>query len=123
MNHPGRSLVLLFLFLLAATAVQARQKTYRIGYILSTRSQLGAAGKAFADEVARRTGGKIKIEQQPNAALVGEVEMLNGLELGTVDFAFITGAALPNIIPEVGVFNIPFHILVEQIVGSSPLHR
>ncbi|MDR3569672.1 MAG: DctP family TRAP transporter solute-binding subunit [Syntrophobacteraceae bacterium] len=108
MNHLLRSLVFLSVFLLTATDVQVRQKTYRFGYILSTQSQLGAGAKAFADEVARRTGGEIKIEQQPNAALGGEVEMLNGLELGTVDFAFITGAALPNIIPEMGVFDIPF---------------
>ena len=123
MNHLGRSLVFLFLFLLAAMEVQAQQKTYRIGYILSTQSQLGAGAIAFAGEVARRTGGKIKIEQQPNAALGGEVEMLNGLQLGTVDFAFITGAPLPNIIPEIGVFNIPFlfrDILHAQAVLDSP---
>ncbi|MGO9530371.1 MAG: DctP family TRAP transporter solute-binding subunit [Syntrophobacteraceae bacterium] len=131
MNYLGRSLVLLFLFLLVAPAAQAQQKTYRIGYILSTESQLGAGGIAFADEVAKRTGGKINIEQQPNAALGGEVEMLKGLQLGTVDFAFITGAPLPNIIPEIGVFNIPFlfrdikhaHAVLDSPLGLSYLEK
>jgi TRAP-type C4-dicarboxylate transport system substrate-binding protein len=34
--------------------------------------------------------------------------MLKGVQLGTIDLAFITGAPLPNIIPDVGIFNIPF---------------
>ncbi|MGA2226670.1 MAG: DctP family TRAP transporter solute-binding subunit [Syntrophobacteraceae bacterium] len=131
MNYLGRSLVLLFLFLLVAPAAQSQQKTYRIGYILSTESQLGAGAIAFADEVAKRTGGKINIEQQPNAALGGEVEMLKGLQLGTVDFAFITGAPLPNIIPEIGVFNIPFlfrdikhaHAVLDSPLGLSYLEK
>lgn len=131
MNQLGRSLIFLVLFLLVAPATQAQQKTYRIGYILSTESQLGAGAIAFADEVAKRTGGKIKIEQQPNAALGGEVEMLKGLQLGTVDFGFITGAPLPNIIPEMGVFNIPFlfrdiehaHAVLDSPLGLSYLEK
>ena len=88
------------------SAEQAR--TLKIGYILSTDSQLGAGAKAFADELEKRTKGLIKVEQFPNSALGGEVEMLKGVQLGTVDLAFITGAPLPNILPEVGAFNIPF---------------
>lgn len=34
--------------------------------------------------------------------------MLKALRLGTLDMAFITGAALPTVVPETGVFNIPF---------------
>jgi tripartite ATP-independent transporter DctP family solute receptor len=83
-------------------------RTLKIGYILSTDSQLGAGAKAFADELEKRTKGLIKVEQFPNSALGGEVEMLKGVQLGTVDLAFITGAPLPNILPEVGAFNIPF---------------
>jgi TRAP-type transport system periplasmic protein len=83
-------------------------RTLKIGYILSTDSQLGAGAKAFVDELEKRTKGLIKVEQFPNSALGGEVEMLKGVQLGTVDLAFITGAPLPNILPEVGAFNIPF---------------
>jgi TRAP-type transport system periplasmic protein len=83
-------------------------KTLRMGYILAADSQLGAGATAMGDELAKRTGGRLTIEQFPNSALGGEVEMLKGLQLGTIDLAFITGAPLPNIVPDVGVFNIPF---------------
>ena len=74
-------------------------KTLKLGYILSTNSQLGAGATVFADEVAKRTGGRYRIEQYPNSALGGEVEMLKAVQLGTVDLALITGAPLPNFWP------------------------
>jgi len=106
-------------------------RTLKIGYILSTDSQLGAGAKAFADELAKRSQGRLKVEQFPNSALGGEVEMLKGVQLGTVDLAFITGAPLPNILPEVGVFNIPFlfrdakhaHAALDGPIGQEYLQK
>ncbi len=97
---------------LAAPAIHraaiAKGQTLRIGYILPLQSQLGAGATTFADEVAKRCGGRIAIQQFPDSVLGGEVEMLKGVQLGTIDLAFITGAPLPNVLPEIGVFNIPF---------------
>jgi tripartite ATP-independent transporter DctP family solute receptor len=94
--------------LFGAAPAEAQNKTLKIGYILSKDSQLGAGSTALAEELAKRTKGRVTIEQFPNSALGGEVEMLKGVQLGTIDMAFITGAPLPNIVPDVGVFNIPF---------------
>jgi tripartite ATP-independent transporter DctP family solute receptor len=118
-------------FGLFVTEASAQQVSYKMGYILSRESQLGAGATVFADEVAKRTGGRITIEQQPNAVLGGEVEMLKGMQVGTVDMAFITGAPLPNIVPEAGVFNIPFifrdanhaHAVLDGPIGQSYLEK
>ena len=93
---------------LLTTASAQSARTLKFGYILSANSQLGAGGAVFADEIAKRTDGRYRIEQYPNSALGGEVEMLKSVQLGAVDLAFITGAPLPNFVPEVGIFNIPF---------------
>jgi TRAP-type transport system periplasmic protein len=106
-------------------------KTLKFGYILSLNSQLAAGGAVFADEIARRTNGRYKVEQYPNSALGGEVEMLKGVQLGTIDVAFITGAPLPNFLPEVGIFNIPFlfrdlthaHSVLDGTIGQSYLEK
>jgi TRAP-type transport system periplasmic protein len=106
-------------------------KTLRMGYILATDSQLGAGATAMGDELSKRTGGRLTIEQFPNSALGGEVEMLKGVQLGTIDLAFITGAPLPNFIPDVGVFNIPFlfrdaahaRAVLDGPVGQSYLQK
>jgi tripartite ATP-independent transporter DctP family solute receptor len=119
-----------FTCLLAPASGQS-SKTLKLGYILSTNSQLGAGGAVFADEIAKRTQGRYKIEQYPNSTLGGEVEMLKAVQLGTVDLAFITGAPLPNFVPDVGVFNIPFlfrdlahaHAVLDGSIGQSYLER
>ena len=82
----------------------------RLGYILAPHSQLGAGADVFAAEVAKRTQGRYRVDQYPDAALGGEVEMMKGVQLGTVDMAFVTGAPMPNFVPEIGVFGIPFLI-------------
>ena len=100
---------LVFVYCIAPVATQAQtSKTLKLGYILSANSQLGVGARVFADEVAKRTGGRYQVEQYPNSALGGEVEMFKAVRLGTVDLAFITGAPLPNFVPEIGIFNIPF---------------
>jgi tripartite ATP-independent transporter DctP family solute receptor len=94
----------------AALSVPARAdaKTLRIGYILPLQSQLGAGASAMADEVAKRTGGRFTLQQFPDSTLGGDVELLKGVQLGSIDLAFVTGMGLPSMLPEAGVLNIPF---------------
>jgi tripartite ATP-independent transporter DctP family solute receptor len=91
-----------------AAAKPTAARTLKFGCLLSVESQLGAAGTAFADEIARRCGDRLRVDLYPNAVLGGEVEMLKAVQIGALDLAIITGAPLPNVLPEAGVFNIPF---------------
>jgi tripartite ATP-independent transporter DctP family solute receptor len=91
-----------------AKAAPAKATKLRIGYLISANSQAGAGATAMADEIARRTNGKIQLQQFPDAALGGEVEMLKAVQIGAVDLAIITGGALSVVLPEAGIFNIPF---------------
>ena len=133
---PGRRNILLGGAALAAAGMPARAKAsppkvrkLRMGYLLPTNSQLGAGASAMAVEVAERSNGRIEIQQFPNSVLGGEVEMLKGVQLGTIDLAFITGAPVPNILPEAGIFNIPFlfngtehaHAVLDGPIGQSYL--
>jgi tripartite ATP-independent transporter DctP family solute receptor len=91
-----------------ARPARAATRTLRIGYILPVQSQLGAGGTVFADEVTRRTSGRITIQQFSDATLGGDVELTKGVQLGSIDIAFVTGMGLSSILPEVGLLNIPF---------------
>ena len=103
----------------------------KVGYILAPDSQLGAGARVFAEEVAKRTQGRYRVQQYPNAQLGGEVEMMKGVQLGTIDVAFITGAPVPNFVPEIGVFGIPFlirgaphaHALLDGPFGQDLLKK
>ena len=80
----------------------------RIGYILPVASQLGAGATVFAQEVAKRTNGRIAIQQYPDSTLGGDVELMKGIQLSSIDLAFVTGMGLPSVLQAAGVWNIPF---------------
>lgn len=106
-------------------------ETLKLGYILAKNSQLGAGATVFAQELAKRTQGRYRVDQYPNAELGGEVEMTKDVQLGTVDIAFITGAPLPNFVPEIGIFGIPFlfrdaahaHAVLDGPIGDDLLRK
>ncbi len=104
-----RALHALALFALLTASLPCRaEKVLRLGYILSTSSQLGAGAELFSAEVAKRTSGRYAIETYPNAMLGGEVAMMRNVQLGALDLVFVTGAPLPSLVPAAGIFNIPF---------------
>lgn len=90
--------------LLAATPVMA-ETTLKMAYALSTSSHYGAGANAFAKALE---GTDFKLEQFPNSALGGEREVIEGLQLGTIDAAIVSTGATLNFVPATGVFDIPF---------------
>jgi len=133
--HPTRRRLLAAGAAYAAVSVLPRAshaapaRSLKIGYVYRQDSQLGAGALAFADEVVRRTGGRYSIDQYPNSALGGELEMLDGLIAGEIDLAFITGAPIASVIPEHGIFDIPFlfhdaahaHAVLDSPIGRGYL--
>lgn len=99
--------------LLAAAAAltvapAAAQTTYKMAYALSQQSHYGAAGNAFAKTLEEGSQGKHKVQQFPNSALGGEREVIEGLQLGTIDMAVLSTGATMNFVPNAAVFDIPF---------------
>ena len=66
------------------------------------------AAMAFADAVRERTGGEYNITVVPNSQLGGEVDVVEGILLGTIDLAPPSAAVLANWVPEMNVLNMPF---------------
>jgi len=84
------------------------QTSLRIGYALAPDSHYGVAAKAFGDELARLTGNRFKVEHFPSSQLGGEREMIESLQLGTLDMAVTSTGPVSNFVPEVGITDIPF---------------
>lgn len=90
---------------LIAAAPAAAETNLKFAYALSTSSHYGAGADAFAKALE---GTDFKIEQFPNSALGGEREVIEGLQLGTIDAAIVSTGATLNFVPATGVFDIPF---------------
>lgn len=92
----------------SVTGPAQAQTTLKMAYALSTSSHYGAGGDAFAKSIEASSGGKYKVQQFANSALGGEREVIEGLQIGTIDLAIVSTGATLNFVPETGVFDIPF---------------
>ena len=92
----------------SAGAVLAQTKEVKVGYALAVNSHYGAAAQAWSDAVEKGTNGAYKFKQFPASALGGERELIEGLQLGTVEAAIVSTGAISNFVPDVGVVDIPF---------------
>ncbi len=90
-----------------ASAPALAQTTLKMAYALSENSHYGAGAAAFA-KTLEASAPDFKIQQFPNSALGGEREVIEGLQLGTIDLAIVSTGATLNFVPQTGVFDIPF---------------
>lgn len=90
-----------------ASAVQA-QTVLKIGYTATNDSHYGVAANVFGEELAKRTNGRYKLQQFPSAALGGEREMIEAVQLGTQDLVITSTGPVGNFVADTRLFDIPF---------------
>jgi tripartite ATP-independent transporter DctP family solute receptor len=93
--------------LLTAAGAQA-QTVLRIGYAVPTNSHYGVGATVLCDEIEQGTQGRYKCQHFPSSALGGEREMIESVQLGTLDLVNTSTGPLGNFVPEVKIVDIPF---------------
>ncbi len=94
---------------LAALGLPATAQTeIKIGYALATDSHYGVAAETFEEVVLAETGDQFAFTHFPSSGLGGEREVIEGLQLGTVEATIVSSGTLANFVPDTGVFDIPF---------------
>jgi tripartite ATP-independent transporter DctP family solute receptor len=96
------------LFTLALAAPAQAQTVLKLGYATTKDSHYAAGSNVFCDEIEKGTQGRYKCQQFPNAALGGEREMIEAVQLGTLDIVNTSTGPLGNFVPEVKIVDIPF---------------
>ncbi|MGE5577055.1 MAG: TRAP transporter substrate-binding protein [Syntrophothermus sp.] len=62
----------------------------------------------FAELVAQRTGNRVQIQIFPNAQLGNERDMIEGLQIGTIDLVVSSTGPVGNFAPKMMVVDLPF---------------
>lgn len=96
-----------FSFMAFAGAANAEQEI-KIGYALATTSHYGVAAAKWQEVVEAGTDGRFVFRHFPSSGLGGEREVIEGLQIGTVEATIVSSGTLSNFVPETGVFDIPF---------------
>jgi tripartite ATP-independent transporter DctP family solute receptor len=86
----------------------AAQTEIKIGYALAPDSHYGVAAQEFEEAVLAETGDQFEFTHFPSSGLGGEREVIEGLQIGTVEATIVSSGTLANFVPETGVFDIPF---------------
>ena len=107
------ALAVLFLFILMATWVgfglcQEKPIVLKLGHAVATEHPYHLGAVKFAELMAQRTGNRVKIDVYPSTQLGNERDMVEGLQLGTIDLVVTSTGPLGGFVPKMFVVDMPF---------------
>lgn len=83
--------------------------TIKIGHVeAEDRSTHQALVKYFKEPLEEKSGGSIKVDIHPNAALGGDAELTESVAMGTLDAALPSTSVLVTYSPDFGVMDMPW---------------
>lgn len=94
------------LAMLGSTAF-AQEVTLKLGHLANEDNIWHKAVTRFAEEVDTLTEGRVAVEIYPNESLGKEIDLINGMQLGTADMT-ITGESLQNWAPKAALLALPY---------------
>lgn len=105
---------------LGFSGVGAAEATdFRLGTIVPSGHAWNEAARAFAADLAEASGGQHSVEIFPAGQLGSEEQMVQQLQTGALDFAFLTIADVSNRIPAFGALYTPF--LVSDVSEAATI--
>lgn len=89
------------------TPVIGAETTLKLGHLANDKNAWHLAAVKFGEELSSLTDGRIEVEVFPNESLGKEMDLINGMQLGTVDMT-ITGESLQNWAPMAALLAVPY---------------
>lgn len=106
MKHVSKIIASAALFAASSVATQADE--FRLGLITPPPHIWTKAAEAFGADLDEASNGAHSISVFPARQLGNEAEMLQQLQTGALDMAFMTVAEVSNRAPELGAFYAPY---------------
>jgi tripartite ATP-independent transporter DctP family solute receptor len=98
----------LFGALTTAQAQDIKERNLRFAFSLAQDHPFGTGAKAFADAVAKKSGGKMKVQLFPGAVLGSDPQNLSAIRGGTLDFTSMATGLVASVDKQQMVFDLPF---------------
>ena len=93
--------------MLSSSAVLSADMTLKLGHLANETNSWHLAAVKFGEELSAKTDGRIEVQVFPNESLGKEIDLINGMQLGTVDMT-ITGESLQNWAPMAALLAVPY---------------
>lgn len=85
----------------------AAEITLKLGHLANEQNAWHKAAVKFGEELSTLTDGRIDVQVFPNETLGKEIDLINGMQLGSVDMT-ITGESLQNWAPMAALLAVPY---------------
>jgi len=86
----------------------------RFGHVAPPMHAQHKAAEYFAQWVEKESGGRIKCSVHPKGQLGSHIQMLESLQVGTLEMVSVAGPALTEFVPEVALTSLPFMFTTEE---------
>jgi len=84
--------------MILAGPAHAQDFTFKMGHAASSKHLFQTGLDIFAEKVAEKTDGKVKIEVYGDRQLGDDKQLLEGLQIGVIDGALVSAPVLPLVI-------------------------
>jgi TRAP-type transport system periplasmic protein len=91
-----------------AQAQDIQERTIKFGHLNNTDHPTSTGVKKFAEIVAAKSGGKIKVQEFPSSQLGSELAQQSSMQGGVQEMLVASTTSLAGIVKEFGLFDFPF---------------
>ncbi|MGR6836846.1 TRAP transporter substrate-binding protein [Syntrophomonas erecta] len=88
--------------------------TLRVGHVLSPEHSYQIGLEKFAELVEEKSNGTLKVQIYPSSQLGNERDLVEGMQLGTVEMGLISTGPIAGFVPEVMVLDMPYIIKSQE---------
>ena len=93
-----------------AQAQEAQERTIRFGHLNNPDHPVSFGVKRFAELLAKKSGGKIKVQEFPSNQLGNEMQQQSALQGGVQEMSAPATTSLAGIVKEFGLVDFPFAV-------------
>jgi len=93
-----------------ASAQDIQERTIKFGHINNTDHAVSFGVKRFAELVAAKSGGKMKVQEFPASTLGNELQQQSALQGGVQEMTAPSTSTLAGIVKEFGLVDFPFAV-------------
>ena len=104
---------------------QVQERTIRWGHLNNTDHPVSLGVQKFAEILAAKSGGKLKVREFPASQLGNEMQMQSALRGGTQDMMSAATTSLASVVKEFGLLDFPFIVTTADqadalVTGRAP---
>lgn len=93
---------------LGATSPVEQAKVIRLGHVLNQQHPVHKAMEFMAEDLWKRSGGKLRLEIYPDEQLGPERELVEMLQIGSLGMTKVSTGVLESFSPKISILSLPY---------------